>query len=586
MISNDYEINSHIEDCFSAKLKIFEEIINFQFNEDNFKKFGENKLNGESNINNNNLKDEDYEELLLIDEVSDSLDYKLKPEFIDINNKGNLSMEIMDIRLDYLNELQKKIEWEYLEDNTINAINTFMKTHISQDTYFNINSEISDDYLGLSSLKNYEKGILDSYLLENKSNFMKKLNEFSFNLDLNNLLSISFEKEINDKKENQVNITNKILEIEKGELILVQKIIAELNNLKNDKNIVKIDYLTILVAGIAKVGKSTLINATLKKKVAETGILDITTRIPSKNENEKIKFFKMIDTRGIEMCKEQGMEKIFNDIKSVIDDPNELKKFKIEQDEENIILGIKNERENFNINIDEITYNDYVQCIWYCVKNKKLEKEEITFIKKLTEGQNHLPIIIVYTHSDNIDNINSMKEDVKRNFGNIPFINVLAEDEDERKSFGLEKLINITIDLCRKANKGKIFNLIKEKSKEIIIENFKKKKNETIKLDSNNKMWMYFTNFKKVILDKKELKNYIFNLLSIIIFEYFKLKNSTNDKRNLSEESLKEWDKTNLGECINKYINYYEKNANKYIEKIKKEKAIEFLDQQAKKERN
>ena len=74
-------------------------------------------------------------------------------------------------------------------------------------------------------------------------------------------------------------------------------------------------------------------------------------------KTKKFLFLKLIDTRGIEIQPEFGISKISEEINKIVNDPKELDNYKSENFENpNIIEENKN-----------LTYNDYVQCIWYCV---------------------------------------------------------------------------------------------------------------------------------------------------------------------------------------------------------------------------
>ena len=86
-----------------------------------------------------------------------------------------------------------------------------------------------------------------------------------------------------------------------------------------------------------------------------------------------------------------------------------------------------------------------------------MEKEEIEFVKKIKELKNNVPVIIVYTQSNDVDEMNKMKNQVNSSFNQIPYVEVLAKDEEDVKSFGLDKLINITIQQCKSAFESKIF---------------------------------------------------------------------------------------------------------------------------------
>ena len=109
-------------------------------------------------------------------------------------------------------------------------------------------------------------------------------------------------------------------------------------------------------------GKSTLINNMLELEgdnMAKEGVGNIVSIKDCIYENPNIPFLKIIDTRGIELNKQYGPDQILNATLSII------KK------------QINNE-ENY-----ENSYNNYVQCIWYCVHGNALEQKEIDVIKGL-----------------------------------------------------------------------------------------------------------------------------------------------------------------------------------------------------------
>ena len=89
-------------------------------------------------------------------------------------------------------------------------------------------------------------------------------------------------------------------------------------DLKNDKSFAKIDYLSCLLTGKSGAGKSTLINALLKEELAPTGEPEICTLEPKPYHNEKVKFLKLFDTRGVELIPEYGNQNILRDIENII----------------------------------------------------------------------------------------------------------------------------------------------------------------------------------------------------------------------------------------------------------------------------
>lgn len=156
---------------------------------------------------------------------------------------------------------------------------------------------------------------------------------------------------------------------------------------------------------------------------------DITTQKPSKFENKKVPFLKLIDTKGIEIQPQYGVSAISEEIIKIINDPKELEKYE------------NNKIQNFLENNNEIS----VQCVWYCVTGSTLEKEEKEFINNIKMQKNKILIIIVYIISEDVDKRQKMRYHSK----DIPYVEVVSKDDEEEESFRLDKLINITIEKCK-----------------------------------------------------------------------------------------------------------------------------------------
>ena len=84
----------------------------------------------------------------------------------------------------------------------------------------------------------------------------------------------------------------------------------------------------------------------LNEELAETGGPEIVTLENKPYKSKNMPFLRLIDTRGIELNKEKGPYKIFENAKNYINQE-------------------KNKIENENKN----NYNDYIHCIWYCISN-------------------------------------------------------------------------------------------------------------------------------------------------------------------------------------------------------------------------
>ena len=548
----DSDISIYIQDCFSSKLKRFGEKMNFDFKFDNYIKPQNDSLIG---INNDSNEDEQ----LLTYDIDDSLNY-------DINDDEEIIKDNEDIveignEINIFENYELKGDWKYLTEVLINNLNIFMQKIIYQDKYFNL-SRFNLINTPLNFLKNYEENKLKSF----------------FNNNIITFIGNVLDKFINNYKniiENMDKVIKNIFVNEKLSSIIARKIEKEFERMKNDINICKIGYFTILISGKTGVGKSTLVNALLKKYLAKEGDdIHVETINPYKYANKKVPFLNLIDTRGIELDKINGVQEILKVIQKIIEDPSQL----YYNSPENPLLN----------NNKELTYNDQIQCVWYCVRNKYLDEEEKKFINELIKnnGQNKLPIIIVFTHSTIKEDANSIENQVKIEFPNIPFVRTRARVEENKTSYGLDELIEKTIELCKGANQGRIFKEIKQKLNHQMINVFQNKNSE-IKNNANNEIIKTFIKeFDKVLLNQEEFKNYIFKLFKIIFIGYLKLNLGLNNNiKNFTEKSYNNFFESNLSKYIVDFFQYYQIISTEIINTTKEEKAIEFLNEQVKNEK-
>ena len=148
----------------------------------------------------------------------------------------------------------------------------------------------------------------------------------------------------------------------------------------------------------------------------------------------------------------------------------------------------------------------------------------------------------------------------------------------------MDDLIKKTTEVCKKAIKGDVFNSIKNKTAQKITQKFTER-NKNIKVNVNRLIIENFINtFKKVILDKNQFMNYIADLMKIIFVGY--LKNTDNELRELKRGSIDDFKKADsISKPIENYIKYYHHNSDEFVKPILSEKAIHYLDEQAKKEK-
>ena len=173
-----------------------------------------------------------------------------------------------------------------------------------------------------------------------------------------------------------------------------------------------------------------------------------------------------------------------------------------------------------------------------------------------------------------------MKNEIENKFGDIPFLNILAKQiENEVPSFGLNTLINKTIDLCKKSYKGSIYYDIKKILYNEVV-NYFLEENKKIKNDIINEIIIYFNKYDKVLLNNKDFIRIVFNLFEKIFIAY--LKKEKNHRINLTGKSNQELIKSTLSNDINDFIENYKIIESEFVSPIEEIKAIDYLDKQAK----
>ena len=362
-----------------------------------------------------------------------------------------------------------------------------------------------------------------------------------------------------------------------------------ITNFNNENMNINISSFNIIIIGNTGVGKSTLLNKVLKEKLAKTNFGDACTMGPPKPyESENAKGIRIWDSRGIENGK-YNLETAFSDIKNTI---------------ENLI------KEN--------DPNKFIHCIWYCIKSNRFTEEESDNLKRCYDSYiEKLPIIVVFTQSENQIETDKMMEKVKNKLENnkklngfddkkdndIKILKVLAEDYQHDfgtiKSFGIYNLMEQTYESAKLGIERACIHSLMEQGQNILKEEFdenirrlktkifenqnviKENKDDIANEQPNNNL------LDNILNEEKKQKNN-FNINNIDKFDYNNFRNfckifSRQITKNLllkdiiSEETTIEIDKVIENEA-DKVKQFFEKIFEEQSEKTANNLAEELID--------
>ena len=205
---------------------------------------------------------------------------------------------------------------------------------------------------------------------------------------------------------------------------------------------------------------------------------------------------------------------------------------------------------------------------------------KIKVIEEIKKNSDSIPVIVVFTMGINKNDIREMKNLIDTRL-NIPFINVLAEKMGQTNSYGLNDLIKLTLDICKKSVNGNVYKSIREKIKEKIILNMKEI-NKNIKFNISNNILEKILNFDKV-KKRNELYDFIYSLLEIEFIEYMDEQNENLELKEESKIILK--NSKLINDYVKEFIEFYEKQSKEIIKPILENDSLKFLDMQVKLEK-
>ena len=364
---------------------------------------------------------------------------KLENKFNDIKKeRDSKALILSDLNLKKMS-LEKRLH--NLEGNLFqkNNENSLMKMELE-----NINQKLDQEKnkkesLELKLIKYQEEIEINNFYKEFESQIMQD-KALYFLQGVKNDIIKSIQNKFNNYFQNIImkEMKTEIMNISKKENFKDNfKNIAEKHYKKAIKEFSdKTKHLNILLIGSSGVGKSTLINAILKEDRAKTQIGRPCTKGIKYYESKNIRLW---DSQGIELNKENNIEKVLEATKNLV---------------------VKNNNSG--------DPDKYIHCIWFCVTGQRFQDIEEESVKKLINlyDDNSLPLIIVYTLYISDVIFNGMKKDIKERIPkDIDILPVLAKDMQTKsgieKAIGKEELIKLSLDKFKKAIDHVSFSTVK-----------------------------------------------------------------------------------------------------------------------------
>ena len=364
-------------------------------------------------------------------------------------------------------------------------------------------------------------------------------------------------------------LTNKNLNI------ILKKLSEELiTKLSFENN--EINKMNLYILGKTGTGKTTLINQICPSFHGKVGIGRICTtktdEYTCKCKDKKHDFITMIDTRGIEINKQFGVQ------------------------------SVKKEAENYiNEKLKLGDPNNIVHCILFTITGTRYEDMEITLLQELRKiyKEKNIPIVIIYTQCiEDQDFVNEFKQHLNTKLENeisdkpegIRFIEILAKEKKTRKEtykpYNISKLLIMCYEnfqySCSIAQKrcliikvrDQLYKMIDEKANNI-------QENSVIHDNISDTFIKFFVNifnlispfkFDVIILTDfiKKAKDitlsYINNLYQNCTKNY--IEEMSYKMLDLQNKFLSQNTNINLGGCIKSKEDWLEKSKNELNNKI------------------
>ena len=352
---------------------------------------------------------------------------------------------------------------------------------------------------------------------------------------------------------------------------LCEKLIKELS-FENKE----INKMNLYILGKTGTGKTTLINQICPSFDGKVGIGKVCTNktkeYTCKCKNKKHDFISMIDTRGIEINKEFGIQ------------------------------FVKKEAENYiNEKLKIGDPNNIVHCFLFTITGTRYEDMEIKLLQELRKiyKEKNIPIIIIYTQCiENQDYVNDFKEHLNKKLENeitdnpegIRFIEILAKEKKTRKElykpYNISKLLIMCYEnfkySCSIAQKRCLIIKVRDKLYKMIEDKAKDVQESSILHDNISDTFIKFfedifhliSPFKFEVLILTDLvKNAKDITLSYInkLYDNFTKKYIEEISNKMLDSQIKFFSQNsnvNLGACIKSKEDWIEKSKNEFNNKI------------------
>ena len=293
-----------------------------------------------------------------------------------------------------------------------------------------LNKEYKDN--NFNKLLEFEKKLLKDIIFKDDK-YKRIISEGNLHFDKN---------DVGILYNNNSNLKDKIIKNEETKEVMKKKIIDEINNIKNDVEKLKIEYLTILLVGRKGIGKTPLIKYIFELNQENNNIMQIKTEENFTSYSKQNFPLKIIEFKGIGYDINNSVETIAQQAFYCIQ--SQIK---------------KNKRNN---------YNEFVHCIWYLINGVRMDELEFNFLLKLREAykDKNIPIIMVY-NQDSKECGKQMKAHITEKLReDINFVEILSIDNKVMKSniikssFGRKQLIQETLSKCSQALEGDLIELM------------------------------------------------------------------------------------------------------------------------------